>query len=97
MDKNMAEIILSRIPVGRSNAVTGKDLSRNLGISNRMLRIYINHLRKDNPICSKDSDGGGYWIADCDADIFECINGFRSRIRDFSNTISNLSNQIGKF
>ena len=65
---------------GQENAVSGPELSKSLGISNRELRQRINNLRQsEHPICSGDN---GYFYARTNEELRRTIQQLTSRIRN---------------
>jgi len=52
--------------VGNTNAISRKNLlKQTTGLTDRELRLVINHLRTDGVlICSRGGHGGGYWMAE---------------------------------
>lgn len=87
--------VMSLIPAGKSNAITTNDLTSHLGCSRRMLKKAILELRAEKPICSKDTGGGGYWIADCDEDIVSFNNVLSARRDTTDATIQKMTEHIG--
>lgn len=57
--------ILDYIKIGRENAVTRAELSKQIGISDRHVRDLIHYARRDTPILNMQ-DGKGYFILDMD-------------------------------
>ena len=55
--------ILDYIKIGRENAVTRAELSKQIGISDRQVRDLIHYARRDTPILNMQ-DGKGYFIPD---------------------------------
>ncbi len=88
--KHINEVVLSVIPVGRKNAITGKELIAITGLKRRRLKEVITDLRHDHPICSKETGGGGYWIADNRMDIREFISMISARRMGYDHTINKM-------
>lgn len=57
--------ILDYIKIGRENAITRSELSKQIGISDRQVRDLIHYARRDTPILNTQ-DGKGYFIPDMD-------------------------------
>ena len=55
--------ILDYIKIGRENAITRSELSKQIGISDRQVRDLIHYARRDTPILNMQ-DGKGYFIPD---------------------------------
>lgn len=57
--------ILDYIKIGRENAITRSEFSKQIGISDRQVRDLIHYARRDTPILNMQ-DGKGYFIPDMD-------------------------------
>ena len=80
-DKNKYEKLLSVLPSNKEDAVTMKELSRLLKVSQRDVRQCVLNARKEGlPILSGDD---GYWKSDDDREF----ESFISKRRDIANTI----------
>lgn len=81
------EIILSLIPQTREEAIQGRELTRLTHLSFRTVKYLITELRVEYPICSKETEGGGYWMAENEQDIIEFINMIERRRNTYNKTI----------
>lgn len=64
----------SYLPIGKQNAVTIEDLKRSTGFSRRVITDCMQYLRKEGiPVCSCNSQPGGYFIADNIDDLLQYI------------------------
>lgn len=90
----MREILLNLIPNEKERAITGRELTALTGIKLRQLKILITELRMDYPICSKETEGGGYWMAESDEDIKEFIKMISRRRDGYNRTIEVMKNHI---
>jgi len=80
---------------GHGNAVSGPELSKSLGISNRELRQRINNLRKAaNPICSGDE---GYFYAQTNEELSHTIRQLMSRVRNIADAKNGLLRAKAQF
>ncbi len=62
--KYLKDLIVERLKdTNQENTITSRELCRYLNVSFRRLKEIINELREDYPICAKETNGGGYWIA----------------------------------
>ena len=86
--------VLSLIPKDKASAITSKDLMSLTGFSFRGLKAIISELRRDYPICSKETDGGGYWIAENKDDVREFISMIARRRDGYNNTIDLMQNYM---
>ena len=93
-ETNNTKKVLSLIPEQRENAITSRELMRLTELTFRQLKRIITDLRIEYPICSKETEGGGYWMAEDDSHIKEFI-GMISRRRDgYNKTINIMENHI---
>ncbi len=91
---NYTKKVLSLIPEKQEMAITGERLRNLTGLTNRALKKIISDLRKEYPICSRETNGGGYWMAENDMDIREFINMIIRRRNGYNNTIEIMKNHI---
>ncbi len=94
MKSAVKEQVLNLIPNNRKNAITGKDLMGFTGLKLRGLKRIIAQLRIEYPICSKETEGGGYWIAEDEEDIKEFIVMIGRRRDAYNKTIAIMENHI---
>lgn len=88
------EIILSLIPKTREEAIPGPELSRLTRLTSRAVKGLITELRVEYPICSKETEGGGYWMAESEQDIIEFIKMIERRRNAHNKTIEIMSHHI---
>jgi predicted transcriptional regulator len=88
------EIILSLIPQMREEAIPGPELSRLTHLTPRAIRELVTELRIEYPICSKETEGGGYWMAENEQDIIEFVKMIERRRNAHSKTIEVMSHHI---
>ncbi|MDD3039732.1 hypothetical protein [Bacteroides sp.] len=86
----LKERVLSHIPKGRNNAIPQRELCFQTQLKPRELKVVISSLRKHHPICSKETSGGGYWIAESKEEIFDFIKMLKARRAGYSKTISSM-------
>ena len=86
------EKIILLMPTEKDNAITTKQLQNLTGLSNKQLKVIISNLREDYPICSKTTDGGGYWIAQNMSEIVDFVREISSRRRSHTKTIKDMGN-----
>lgn len=92
----MKERLLNLIPKEKEMAITSRELTSLTGIKLRQLKILITELRMEYPICSKETEGGGYWMAESDKDIKEFIKMISRRRDGYNKTIRVMQNHIGE-
>ena len=92
----MKERLLNLIPNEKERAITGRELTSLTGIKLRQLKILITELRMEYPICSKETEGGGYWMAESDEDIKEFVKMISRRRDGYNKTIEVMQNHIGE-
>ena len=80
MKQNKPLVLTDYLSVGEENAITCKQLSKYLGLSERDITIHINALRKKGEfICS---GANGFWLPADDRDIEQFVRGMQGRIKD---------------
>jgi DNA-binding IscR family transcriptional regulator len=94
MKTDIQEQVLNLIPKKREDAITSKELMNFTGLSFRHLKQIISELRMTYPICSKETDGGGYWLAEDERDIKEFISMISRRRDGYNKTIAIMENHI---
>lgn len=94
MKNTVKEQIMHLIPDNRKNAITSKELMSFTGLKFRKLKQIITELRIEHPICSKETEGGGYWIAEDGEDIKEFIAMIGRRRDGYNKTITIMENHI---
>ncbi len=74
--------ILDFIPVGKNNAITGKELQNITGLDGRSIKQQIANARiKGSVICSSlDGSRGGYFIPSCPGEAVEYVRIEQCRI-----------------
>lgn len=94
MKNVVKEQVLNLIPDNRKNAITSKELMISTGLKLRGLKQIIAQLRIEYPICSKETEGGGYWIAEDEEDIKEFVSMISRRRDGYNKTIAIMENHI---
>lgn len=94
MKTGIQEQVLNLIPKKREDAITSKELMNFTGLSFRHLKEIISELRIIYPICSRETDGGGYWLAEDERDIKEFISMISRRRDGYNKTIAIMENHI---
>lgn len=94
MKTDMQEQVLNLIPKKREDAITSKELMDFTGLSFRHLKQIISELRIIYPICSRETNGGGYWLAEDERDIKEFISMISRRRDGYDKTIAIMENHI---
>ena len=92
MKTDIQEQVLNLIPKKRKDAITSKELMNSTGLSFRRLKEIISELRIIYPICSQETDGGGYWMAENDNDIDEFVAMISRRRDGYNKTIAIMEN-----
>ena len=88
------EIILSLIPQTQEKAIPGRELNRLTHLTSRAVKALITELRVEYPICSKETEGGGYWMAESEQDIIEFVKMIERRRNAHNKTIEVMSHHI---
>ena len=92
--ENLKDIVLEKIPTKKVEAIQGRELQALTGLPLRRLKEVITELRKTYPICSKEIDGGGYWIAENEDDIREFIMMITRRRNGYNKTIDRMQRHL---
>lgn len=74
--------ILFLLRTGKANAISRNELETKTGISDRMIRRYINKLRKEGVPVMSHSDSKGYYIADTEEELKHFLNENEKRSKD---------------
>lgn len=88
------EIILNLIPSAKEGAITLSDIASYTGFSYREIKAVISELRKSYPICSKETKGGGYWIAESEQDVVDFIQMIERRKAGYQATIDTMKTHL---
>lgn len=82
----------------KQHTITSRELCSNFNLSFRQLKEVITELRKDGyPIVAKETDGGGYWLAENELDIIDFINMIGRRKRGYEETIVVMNDCLSDF
>jgi predicted transcriptional regulator len=92
--ENLKSMVLELIPDKKAEAIQSRELQTLTGLSFRKLKEVITELRKEHPICSKETDGGGYWIAENESDIREFIAMMTKRRNGYTKTINRMRRHL---
>lgn len=84
--------VLSIMPKYRNEAIRLSHVQTLLGLSNREVKMAVQHLREDYPIVFKEKFGGGYWMAENSEQLREAIGILTKRRNALDITIGNLNN-----
>lgn len=86
--------IISIMGVGIQNIKEGSYFVEYLNIDRRTLKHYINELRKEFPIVSRNTKPCGYYIATKESEINEYINNLQSYIHGCEENIKNMQSHL---
>ena len=78
------------------NPVTSKTLCAELNISFRLLKSIITELRNNYPIVSKETSGGGYWLAKQKKEVTMFIGMIEARKLGYEDTIKKMKKFINE-
>jgi DNA-binding IscR family transcriptional regulator len=92
--EDLKSMVLELIPSKRAEAIQSKELQARTGLPLRRLKEIITELRKTYPICSKEIDGGGYWMAENKNDIKEFITMIKKRRDGYTQTIKRMQKHL---
>jgi len=88
------DIIQLLIFTRKEESMKTVDLCNILNIDKRTLKAIISELRKIYPICSKDTDGGGYWLDFKKEDINGFIKLLKIRRDSYNKTIKDMESYL---
>lgn len=88
--------VLSLIPMTKDEAITSKEIQNATGLTFRALKQIITELRILYPICAKETNGGGYWMAENDFDIIEFTEMIKRRRDGYNKTLEVMKNHVGE-
>lgn len=71
----------------KQHPIKGNQICFELGLPFRTVKQLISALREEYPIVSKETDGGGYWLAENDEDIVKFIRMIEARRSGYDETI----------
>ena len=74
----------------KSKPIKGKTICFESGLSFRIVKQIISELREEYPIVSKETDGGGYWLATDKDDIVRFIKMIDARKNGYEDTITKM-------
>lgn len=90
--QDKAYCLHSYLPIGRQNAVTMESLKYSTGFSRRVITDCMQYLRKEGiPICSCNSEPGGYFIADNVNDVLNYITRLTVVSRGITQNIADMN------
>ena len=88
------ELILNLIPSSKENAIKLSEIASYTGLAYRQIKEVISELRKSYPICSKETEGGGYWIAESSKDIVDFVYMIERRKKGYQLTIDTMKTHL---
>ena len=96
MELNDLEVlVLNKIQnASKKYPAKSKYLRQECNISFRHLKQIITNLRNEYPIVSKETNGGGYWIAENATDILNFTHMIEARKQGYEETIDKMLNFI---
>lgn len=75
------------VSASKAKPIKGSRICFELGLSFRLVKQLISSLREEYPIVSKETDGGGYWLAEDTQDIVTFIKMIEARRSGYDETI----------
>ena len=88
-------LVLNKIQnANKQKPITSRKLCLDLNLTFRYLKQLITSLREDYPIVSKETNGGGYWLAKDEEDILNFINMINARKKGYEDTISKMEKHL---
>lgn len=83
--------ILELIQIGKDNAIRLDDLKKRTGVSDRKVRLAIEDLRRQKwAILSTTKQPSGYYLAQNQAEVDECLHMMRNYIIELCKTRRNI-------
>ena len=81
----------------KKNPVQGRTLCNEINVSFRELKRIITDLRKDYPIVAKETEGGGYWIAETEDDVIDFIRMIQRHQKGYEETIKTMNSFVADY
>lgn len=78
----------------KAHPVKGKTICNDLNLSFRQVKKIISILREEYPIVAKETDGGGYWIAESKEDVINFIVMIKARLLGYDETIHKMRKHL---
>lgn len=78
----------------KQKPITSRNLCNDLNLSFRLLKQIITDLREDYAIVSKETNGGGYWLAETAEDILMFVNMIAARRNGYDETIKKMEKHL---
>lgn len=75
------------VNASKAKPIKGNQICFELGLPFRVVKQLISSLREEYPIVSKETDGGGYWLAEDNNDIIKFIQMINARRSGYDETI----------
>ena len=72
----------------KSKPIKLNTLCKEFSLTRRQMQKIMFELRKTYPIVAKETEGGGYWIAETEDDIVSYIHMMTNRIKGYTETIN---------
>lgn len=86
--EELESIVLNEIRKGnKKHPITGKKLCNNVNLNFRLVKELITKLRDEYPIVAKETNGGGYWLAEDKEDILDYVKMIEKRKKGYEETI----------
>lgn len=90
-------IVLNKIQnASRTLPIKLKRLCDEINISPRIAKRIITKLRKEYPIVSKETNGGGYWMATTPEEVNDFISMINARKFGYEETINTMKKHLRK-
>ena len=86
--------VISMLSKDMNKKKTSKEICYTLGISFRELKEIITELRIQIPICSMETNGGGYWIGSSNREINDFVSMIEARKNGYEKTINVMQNHL---
>lgn len=83
-----------RSSASKEKPIKQKDLRYDLNISSRKLKAIISDLRDEYPIMSRQSNGGGVWLATSEEEILDFITMINSHKKTYEKTIEKMNRHL---
>ena len=72
-------------------------LRQSVNLNRRQIQKVLFELRKTYPIVAKETDGGGYWLAQNEEDVIQYITMMQNRVNGYNETIKLMNNFIADY
>lgn len=90
------EKVMMHLKHTKEERIPGSQLAKLCNTTFTSVKNAIRELRVEYPICSTDTAGGGYWIADNEDDVLDFIEMISRRRDTYNKTLDVMTAHLGE-